>query len=96
VPGTVYLLHFDEPYMHARHYVGWAKHLEARLAHHRRGTGANLLRVLNEHGIGWQLARTWSNVDRFFERRVKNHSATRYCPICRGEVAYRSLPEGNL
>ena len=22
--GTVYLLHFDQPYKHARHYVGWA------------------------------------------------------------------------
>ena len=23
--GTVYLLHFDQPYKHARHYVGWAQ-----------------------------------------------------------------------
>ena len=23
--GTVYLLHFDQPYKHARHYVGWTK-----------------------------------------------------------------------
>ena len=23
LPGVVYLLHFDQPYQHARHYTGW-------------------------------------------------------------------------
>lgn len=54
--GTVYLLHFDRPYKHARHYLGWAKDLDARLEHHRAGTGARLLAVLKEHGIGFVLA----------------------------------------
>jgi site-specific DNA-cytosine methylase len=34
VIGTVYLLHFDRPYKHARHYLGWAESLDARLAVH--------------------------------------------------------------
>jgi hypothetical protein len=32
--GTVYLLHFDRPYRHARHYLGWAEDLDNRLAEH--------------------------------------------------------------
>jgi hypothetical protein len=59
VPGIIYLLHLDRPYKHARHYLGWASNLEARLAPHADGTGANLLRVAKEAGIGWTLARTW-------------------------------------
>ena len=27
--GTVYLLHFDQPYKHARHYVGWTAERQA-------------------------------------------------------------------
>ena len=59
-PGTVYLLHFDQAVAdHARHYIGWASDLEARLADHRQGRGARLMEVLRERGIGWHLARTW-------------------------------------
>ena len=32
VPGTIYLLHFDRPYRHARYYLGWASDLNSRLA----------------------------------------------------------------
>ena len=41
--GTVYLLHFDQPYKHARHYVGWtARNVRCRLAEHAAGRGARL------------------------------------------------------
>ena len=50
--GTVYLLHFDQPYKHARHYIGWAVNLTARLAAHERGYGARLLAVVRDAGIG--------------------------------------------
>ena len=82
--GTVYLLHFDEPYRHAQHYLGSAKDLDARLQHHRNGTGAHLLRVIQQHGIGWQLARTWhDDSQRQLERKLKNqHHAERLCPLC--------------
>jgi len=81
-PGTVYLLHFDEPFGHARHYSGWASNLEGRLRHHERGTGANLLRHVRNAGIGWTLARTWTG-DRNLERRLKNRGgAARLCPLC--------------
>jgi predicted GIY-YIG superfamily endonuclease len=38
--GIVYLLHFDQPYKHARHYVGWtARNVKRRLAEHEAGRG---------------------------------------------------------
>ena len=80
--GTVYLLHFDRPYRHARHYTGWTRDLDHRLAEHATGRGARLMSVITDAGIGWQLARTWS-AGRTFERRLKNrHGASRFCPIC--------------
>lgn len=38
--GIVYLIHLGEPMAHARHYIGWARSVAARLAHHRKGTAA--------------------------------------------------------
>lgn len=91
--GTIYLIHFDEPYKHARHYIGWARDLDARLEHHRNGTGARLLQVLKQNGIGWQLARTWPGT-RDQERRLKNRgSAARVCPLCGVTATKLVLPE---
>ncbi len=82
VPGTVYLLHFCEPYQHARHYVGWASNLDARLAQHAAGNGARLTEVIRDAGIGFTLARTMPGT-RSDERRVHNAGGmARYCPIC--------------
>ncbi len=69
--NTVYLLHFDVPYKHARHYLGFTDNLENRLAEHRKGNGARLLQVTNGAGITFVLARVWSG-DRNFERILKN------------------------
>lgn len=81
-PGTVYLLHFDRPYKHARHYIGWAADLDARLAEHAAGRGARLLAVIREAGIGWTLARTWCG-GRVRERQIKRQGgASRCCPTC--------------
>jgi len=83
--GTVYLLHFDTPYKHAKHYTGWAaspRSLKRRLAAHRRGDGARLLAVVHAAGIGWQLARTWPG-GRGRERQIKRQGgASRCCPLC--------------
>jgi hypothetical protein len=85
VTGTVYLLHFDRPYKHARHYTGWAassRSLKRRLAQHGHGDGARLLAVAHAAGIGWQLARTWPG-DRTRERQIKRQGgASRHCPLC--------------
>ena len=84
---TVYLLCFDRPYHHARHYLGFAEDLDARLAQHRRGAGARLIQVIAGAGIGWRLARTWPGGDRTLERRLKNqHHGPRLCPACNPRV----------
>ena len=73
--GTVYLLHFDQPYKHARHYVGWtARNVKRRLAEHEAGRGARLLAVVRAAGIGWQLARLWPG-GRARERQIKSGRA---------------------
>lgn len=80
--GTIYLLHFDRPLAHAKHYLGWTEHLEERLDCHRRGDGARIMAVLAEQGIGWRLVRTWKG-DRNLERRLKNRKETpQLCPCC--------------
>lgn len=82
IPGTVYLLHFDRPYRHARHYTGWTEDLPARSADHRAGRGARLLEVLRDNGIGFELARTWDGTRRR-ERQLKQEGgASRRCPMC--------------
>lgn len=81
--GTVYLLHFERPYKHARHYLGWTRDLDARLADHRAGSGARLLAVLKAEGIGFTLARVWSPATRRRERQIKTQGGlSRSCPAC--------------
>jgi predicted GIY-YIG superfamily endonuclease len=80
--GTVYLIHFDTPYEHARHYTGWAADLGRRLEAHRAGRGSRLMEVIKDADITWRLARTWPGT-RDLERAIKDlHEAPRLCPEC--------------
>lgn len=82
--GTVYLIHLDSPIAHAQHYIGWARNLKRRLAHHRKGTGAKFLAEAVRRGIGFDIVREWDDADRNFERKLKNRKhAPRICPACR-------------
>lgn len=84
--GSIYLIHFDRRYRHAGHYIGWTKEKfpRKRIEKHRDGRGANLMRVLKEHGIGWRVARVWMRATRSDERRLKNwNGAAKLCPVCR-------------
>lgn len=91
--GTVYLIHFDTPLHHARHYLGWASNLKHRIDQHKAGTGARLMSVVAAQGISWQVARTWKG-DRTIEARLKRyHGSVKLCPICnphmkRGNVSH--------
>lgn len=85
VPGVVYLVHLVEPIAHARHYLGWAKRLDARIAHHRAGSGSKLLAEAARRGIAFEVVKTWSG-DRHLERRLKKQKHSwRHCPVCRAE-----------
>lgn len=83
--GQVYLLHFDKPYKHAHHYIGWAKKKAVdRIDEHRSGSGARLMTVLKNNGIGFQIAKIWKDKQKAFERQLKNKGgAKRICPICK-------------
>jgi predicted GIY-YIG superfamily endonuclease len=87
----VYLLHFVEPYKHARHYLGCSEDVGARNAAHHNGTGARLMQVVREAGISWVVAKTWRG-GRTLEHRLKGwHSGVRLCPICRGEITIEEV-----
>jgi predicted GIY-YIG superfamily endonuclease len=80
----IYIIHFEKPYYHARHYVGYCKEglLDQRLAQHRAGTGARLMWAVEEAGLDWTVALTHPG-DRHFERTLKRAKNTpRFCPIC--------------
>jgi hypothetical protein len=82
----LYLLHFDQAFGHARHYLGFvtsARTLDQRLEHHADGSGARLMRAVSRAGIQWRLVRTWAEGDRNQERRLKKQGAVlRLCPEC--------------
>ncbi len=99
VMGQVYLLHFDikpgeevaptredasKPF-HARHYMGWAENAQERIDQHYKATsGVKLIEAIHAKGISFTVARIWDDVDRDFERRLKNQGGlNRHCPICK-------------
>ena len=100
--GVVYLVHFAWPWKHAGHYLGYSSlrrpgwkmralgllsRYEARLYHHRQGTGSRLMAVIQAAGIPWHVSRLWTGVTRDFERRLKNrHGASRFCPACKANA----------
>lgn len=80
---AVYLLHFDTPYKHARHYLGYSSNVERRLAEHQGGHGVPLTRAAVQAQISLQLARLWEDGDRTLEKRLRNRKKNpRLCPIC--------------
>jgi predicted GIY-YIG superfamily endonuclease len=83
----VYLIHFDRPYKHAQHYIGYTEQLDKRIhSHEHTADGARLLQVVREAGIGFSVVRTWPEGDRSFERRLKRQKKSRcLCPVCREE-----------
>jgi predicted GIY-YIG superfamily endonuclease len=80
----VYLIHFDQPLKHARHYLGFVESdLQQRIDKHKAGTGAKILRAANIAGINWNVVKVWEDGDRNFERSLKNKKKTRcICPVC--------------
>jgi len=81
-PGQVYLIHLDQPFRHARHYLGWTLNLERRIAQHRAGTGAKLLRAVNRHGIRWEVVRIWPGGPDLEHTLKARKNSPRLCPVC--------------
>lgn len=96
-----YLICFERPYKHARHYLGFTKDdtPDRRIDSHRRGTGARLMSVVNAAGIKWTHVRTWKGATRQDEIKLKKRGgAARHCPVCKAvqraarELAGKVLP----
>jgi hypothetical protein len=93
----VYILHFDRPYKHAKHYVGFCedgKDPLERLAEHqgqgeegKRRRGSRLMEVVTAAGIKVS-AVTILKGDRNRERQLKR---TRNYAACRGEQSLCSM-----
>lgn len=87
----VYVIHFDKPYKHAKHYTGIAINVEARMKKHRSGQGARLMKIIKEHNIGFQYSiikegLTFSEAhayEKYLKTKIKKPQ--RYCSICKQE-----------
>lgn len=94
MPQAVYLLHFEEPLAHARHYVGWASNLPERMDRHFSGHGSRLVRAVLEEGISITVARVWWNRDRHFERKLhRMKNSPKLCPLCSQKTVGSSNPD---
>ena len=82
--GTVYLLHFERPYKHARHYIGFTERaLDVRLGEHWRGNGSALTRAVLQTSIPMKVVRTWENVNQQVEPILKcRGESPKLCPVC--------------
>ena len=89
VEGTIYLLHFEQPYRHAQHYLGWASDVQERLASHIEGKGNPLVAAAVASGSEVRVVRTWTGT-RTLERKLKKQkNACWLCPICKPSRAKR-------
>jgi hypothetical protein len=80
----VYLIHFDRPLHHARHYLGYCVdgNLQVRLIRHRGGHGARILAALRRLNIGWRVVRVFDGDYRLERRLKRQHKIRSYCPVC--------------
>lgn len=86
----VYQLHFSRRFHHAGHYTGFTCNLAARLALHKAGRGARLMKAVVNAGISFELGRLWKfptwQEAREWERHIKaQHNAIPTCPLCQGK-----------
>jgi hypothetical protein len=87
---VLYLLHFDRPHRHARHYLGYTKRdgLADRIMEHASG-GAKcspLVKAAMRAGAVISIARVWPAGDRKRERRMKRAGGLgQFCPTCKAE-----------
>jgi len=87
----LYVIHFDKPYKHAKHYTGICINVDKRMKQHAMGTRSRLMRVLKENDIGFQYA-VINEYPTFSEAHAEEHrlkhkvkQPKKYCPFCKGE-----------
>jgi predicted GIY-YIG superfamily endonuclease/GNAT superfamily N-acetyltransferase len=89
--SLIYVLHFDTPLAHARHYIGCTENLRARLTAHANGAGSRICRELIKREIGWKLGGLYQCTHkqmRRLERSLKDQKhSSRFCEICNSVTA---------
>lgn len=79
-PGFIYVLEFSRPLGNERHsaryYIGWARDVETRVNHHRKGSGAAITRAAAAAGIEMTIILIIPGT-RNDERRIKKWKKTR-------------------
>jgi hypothetical protein len=87
----LYLLHFAEPYQHARHYLGYAVgtgrgRSYARAQARGAALGAHeLVMAVQAAGIAIHVADVFEGEGRARQRAMRRgHHLHRYCPLCTG------------
>ncbi len=85
-----YVLHFDAPLAHARHYIGATLDLRARLIRHATGNGCRITRALAQAGIEWRLGGVFQvspvalwEAEKQAKRR---HQGAELCDLCDGKA----------
>lgn len=100
----IYILHFQQPRYHARHYTGSTTDLLRRLDEHWTGKGSRLTQALYRDAQDWTLAALYSLKQpnpldlsiREIEQAVKaSANAPRHCPICQGPL-FTKAPRGTI
>lgn len=87
-----YLLHFSQPYKHAKHYLGTAQDLPERLRQHNAGQAARLTQVVVQAGIQLTLARTWPGGYEQERRLKRQKNGPRLCPVCNPPIPADKQP----
>lgn len=89
----VFLLHFDEPFWHARHYAGYAVGTGRGASYARAIAGCTalgpheLVMAVQASGIGIRVADVFVGEGRALQRRLRSsHNLARHCPICTREA----------
>ena len=84
----LYVIHFDKPYKHAKHYTGIAIDVDKRIKEHKGGYGSKLMAVITKNNIGFKCNiigeyPTYS-IAKAEEKRLKTKvkQPKKYCPIC--------------
>jgi|ERR1043166_1145738 predicted GIY-YIG superfamily endonuclease len=87
---SVYVIHFDPPHKHAKHYTGIVLNVQERFTEHSNGTGGKLTKVAVENGTKLLLHTIKSGLS-FYDAHAleiklkKRHKASGYCPTCQKE-----------
>ena len=83
--AVVYVIRLRRPLHHARHYVGWAVDLNARVRQHLTGRGSALLNAANAYGIRWDVVHVIRCRSRRaawqLERHIKRGHVRLWCPV---------------